>query len=68
MPDFSSLLGGLGGGGGGGAPDLSSLLSNPAIMQMASQLAANGGLDSLMSNPAVADMASPFPYWLCGVV
>ncbi|KAH6917453.1 cytoplasmic protein [Coprinopsis sp. MPI-PUGE-AT-0042] len=59
-PDLSSLLGSLGGGAGGGAPDLSSLLSNPAIMQMASQLAASGGLDSLMSNPAVADMANRF--------
>jgi small glutamine-rich tetratricopeptide repeat-containing protein alpha len=62
MPDLSSLLGSLGGGGaGGGTPDIASLLSNPAIMQMANQLAANGGLDSLMSNPAVADMVSSSP-------
>ena len=45
-----------GAGGAGGMPDLSSILSNPAMMQMAQQMMQNGGLESLMSNPAVANM------------
>ncbi|KAJ9116776.1 hypothetical protein QFC24_006667 [Naganishia onofrii] len=65
MPDLSSmadLLGSLGGGGNGtggpgGMPDLAGLMSNPAIMQMAQSMMANGGLDKLMSNPAMRNMA-----------
>ncbi|KIP06947.1 hypothetical protein PHLGIDRAFT_35715 [Phlebiopsis gigantea 11061_1 CR5-6] len=45
-----------GAGGAGGMPDLSSILSNPAMMQMAQQMMQNGGLENLMSNPAVANM------------
>lgn len=44
------------GGGGGGMPDLTSLMSNPAIKSMAQQMAQNGGLSRLMQDPAVADM------------
>ena len=54
-------MGGAGAGAGagaGGMPDLASLMSNPAMMQMAQQMMANGGLERLMSNPAVANMVS----------
>ncbi|KAI5449781.1 Small glutamine-rich tetratricopeptide repeat-containing protein 2 [Naganishia albida] len=59
MPDMSALAGLMGnmGGGGGGMPDLAGLMSNPAIMQMAQSMMANGGLDRLMSNPAMRNMA-----------
>ncbi|KAL5534652.1 hypothetical protein ACEPAG_1115 [Sanghuangporus baumii] len=55
---LADLLGGLGGGGagGGGAPDLASMMQNPMLMQMAQQMAANGGLERMMSNPAVQNM------------
>lgn len=58
MPDLASMASmfGGGGGGGGGMPDLSSMMNNPAMMQMAQQMAANGGLEKLMSNPAVMNM------------
>ncbi|KAF8649802.1 hypothetical protein AX16_005567 [Volvariella volvacea WC 439] len=42
----------------GGMPDFNSFLNNPQMMQMAQQLAANGGLEQLMQNPAVANMMS----------
>ena len=60
MPDLASLLGSLGGGGAGrgGAPDLSALLSNPALMNMAQQMASSGALDGIMNNPRMRDMAS----------
>jgi small glutamine-rich tetratricopeptide repeat-containing protein alpha len=59
MPDLASLLGSLGGGAGrgGGAPDLSALLSNPALMNMAQQMASSGALDGIMNNPRMRDMA-----------
>jgi len=57
MPDLSSLLGGQGGGGGGGMPDLSSLMNNPALMNMASQFMSNPAFSSMMQNPAVMNMA-----------
>lgn len=41
-------LGGMSGGGGGGMPDLSALLNNPMISQMAQQMMQNGGLEQLM--------------------
>ncbi|KAI0706062.1 hypothetical protein BC835DRAFT_1536643 [Cytidiella melzeri] len=53
---MADLLRGLGGGGAGGGPDLASMMNNPAIMQMAQQMMANGGLERLMSNPALANM------------
>lgn len=65
MPDMSSMAemmrgmgGGGGGGGGGGMPDIASLMSNPALMGMAQQMMANGGLENLMRNPNVANMVS----------
>lgn len=62
-PDMSEMLRnmGMGGdapgaGGGGGMPDLASMMSNPAMMQMAQQMMQNGGLERLMQNPALANM------------
>lgn len=53
------MLRNMGGAGrGGGMPDLASLMNNPQVMQMAQQLASNGGLANLMQNPAVANMVS----------
>lgn len=64
-PDLSALagmFGGAGGGGGsgagGGMPDLASLMQNPALMGMAQQMMANGGMERMMQNPAVANMVS----------
>src|SRR6266550_4142467 len=55
----------LGGAGrGGGMPDLASLMNNPQVMQMAQQLASNGGLANMMQNPAVANMVPMFLYTL----
>lgn len=58
MPDLSgmaSMLGGMG-RGGGGMPDIANMMNNPAIMQMAQGLMANGGMERLMQNPALAGM------------
>ena len=44
------------GGGGGGMPDFASLLSNPAMMQMANPKMSSGMLSELMSNPMMANM------------
>jgi small glutamine-rich tetratricopeptide repeat-containing protein alpha len=58
MPDLSSLLGSLGGGAGrGGGPDLSGLLNNPMLMNMAQQMASSGALGDIMNNPRMAEMA-----------
>ena len=56
MPDLSgmaSMLGGMG-RGAGGTPDISSMMNNPAIMQMAQNMMANGGMERLMQNPALS--------------
>ncbi|KAJ1918525.1 Small glutamine-rich tetratricopeptide repeat-containing protein 2 [Mycoemilia scoparia] len=45
------------GGAGAGGMDFASLLNNPAIMCMASNLMKNGGLEKLMKNPALSKMA-----------
>ena len=74
LADTLRNLGGGGAGGAGGAggmPDLASMMNNPAMMQMAQQMMANGGLERVMSNPTVADMVSrinfaPFE-WLPGL-
>jgi len=51
MAGLANLMGGMGGGGGGGGmPDLSSIMNNPAIMSMAQQMMANGGLERMMGN------------------
>jgi small glutamine-rich tetratricopeptide repeat-containing protein alpha len=59
MPDLSSLASMLGGGGGGGGmPDLGSLMNNPMMRQMASNMMQNPDmLNNLMSNPRLAEMA-----------
>jgi small glutamine-rich tetratricopeptide repeat-containing protein alpha len=59
MPDLSSLLGSLGGGGSGGAggPDLSGLMNNPMLMNMAQQMASSGALNDIMNNPRMREMA-----------
>ncbi|KAG6814034.1 hypothetical protein H0H92_003884 [Tricholoma furcatifolium] len=57
-PNFggmADMLRGMG-GAGGGMPDMSTLLNNPQLMNMAQQMMANGGLASLMQNPGVANM------------
>ncbi|KAJ1964679.1 Small glutamine-rich tetratricopeptide repeat-containing protein 2 [Dispira parvispora] len=43
--------------GGPGGMDFSSLLNNPGLMNMASQMMSNGGLANLMNNPAMRQMA-----------
>ena len=61
---LADTLRNLGGGGAGGAsgaggmPDLASMMNNPAMMQMAQQMMANGGLERVMSNPTVTNMVS----------
>jgi hypothetical protein len=61
LADTLRNLGGDGAGGAGGAggmPDLAGMMNNPAMMQMAQQMMANGGLERVMSNPSVANMVS----------
>jgi small glutamine-rich tetratricopeptide repeat-containing protein alpha len=62
MPDLSALAGMFGGGaggGGGGMPDLSSIMSNPMVANMAQNLMSNPeALNNLMSNPRIREMAS----------
>jgi small glutamine-rich tetratricopeptide repeat-containing protein alpha len=58
MGGLAETLRNMGGGGAGGMPDLASMMNNPAMMQMAQQMMANGGLERLMSNPGVANMVS----------
>jgi len=58
LADSLRNLGGGGEGGGGGMPDLAGMMNNPAMMQMAQQMMANGGLERVMSNPTVANMVS----------
>ncbi|KAJ2159780.1 Small glutamine-rich tetratricopeptide repeat-containing protein 2 [Coemansia sp. RSA 552] len=48
------------GGGGAGGLDLGSLMNNPAMMSMAQNMMANGGLERLMSNPAISRMAESY--------
>lgn len=53
FPGFPGL-----GGGAGGFPDLSALMNNPQIAQMAQNLMSNpSALSSLMNNPQIAQMA-----------
>lgn len=48
------------GGGQGGMPDLSSLMNNPMIAQMAQQMMGNGGLEQMMNNPMIQQMMQRF--------
>ena len=49
MGGMADMLRGMGGGagGGGGMPDIAAMMQNPALMQMAQNMMANGGLESL---------------------
>ena len=50
-------LAGLGGAGEGGAGlDFGNLMSNPAIMNMASQMMRSGAFNDLLNNPNLASM------------
>ena len=62
MPDLSSLASMFGGGGGdGGMPDLSQMMNNPMVRQMAQQVMQNPDmLNSMMNDPRVAQMAERF--------
>lgn len=63
MPDLgglASLLGGAG-GGGGGMPDLSSIMQNPMMRQMAQNLMSNPDMmNNLMNNPQLRNLAGRF--------
>ncbi|KAI0004105.1 cytoplasmic protein [Russula compacta] len=53
---LADTLRNMGGAGAGTTPDLANLMNNPAMMQMAQRMMANGGLERLMSDPTVANM------------
>lgn len=57
---FEDMMRGMQDGSMGGMPDMSSLMNNPMMMQMAQQMMSNGGLERLMSNPTVANMVGSF--------
>ena len=64
-PDLASLAsmlgGGGGGGGGGGMPDLSQMMQNPMLRQMAQNVMSNPDmLNNIMNNPGLRDMAQRF--------
>ncbi|KAJ2252012.1 Small glutamine-rich tetratricopeptide repeat-containing protein 2 [Coemansia sp. RSA 455] len=46
--------------GAGGGFDFASLMSNPALMNMAQSMMSNGGLERLMSNPAISQLANNY--------
>ena len=58
MPDLSQLAGMFGGGGGGGGmPDISAMMQNPMMRQMASNLMQNPeALSGIMNNPMLRNM------------
>jgi small glutamine-rich tetratricopeptide repeat-containing protein alpha len=62
---LTDTLRNLGGAGAGGMPDIAGMMNNPAMMQMAQQMMANGGLERLMSNPTVSNMVSCIESWRC---
>lgn len=47
---------GGGGGLGAGGFDLASLMNNPALMGMASQMMQSGAFNDIMNNPGLASM------------
>ncbi|KAJ1643308.1 Small glutamine-rich tetratricopeptide repeat-containing protein 2 [Coemansia erecta] len=49
-----------GAGAGAGGFDLGSMLNNPALMSMAQNMMANGGLERFMSNPAISQLANNY--------
>lgn len=64
MPDLGALagmLGGGGGGGGGGMPDLSQIMNNPMMRQMAQSMMQNPDMmNNIMNNPRLREMAGQF--------
>jgi len=50
LGNLGSLFGGPGGPGGGQMPDMTSLLSNPGLMSMATQMMQNPEVQNLMTN------------------
>jgi len=65
MPDLAGLASMLGGGGagagGGGMPDLSSIMQNPMMRQMAQNLMSNPEMmNNIMNNPRLREMAGRF--------
>lgn len=60
LPDLSSLAG-MFGGGRGGMPNISEMMNNPMMRQMAQGLMSNPDmLNNLMSNPRIRQMAEQF--------
>lgn len=60
LAGLASMLGG-GGGGGGGMPDLSQMMQNPMLRQMAQNVMSNPDmLNNIMNNPGLRDMAQRF--------
>lgn len=53
MPGMAGMPGGMPPGG----PDLSALLNNPQIAQMANQFMQSGGLQQMMNNPEMMQQA-----------
>jgi small glutamine-rich tetratricopeptide repeat-containing protein alpha len=64
MPDLgglASMLGGGAGGAGGGMPNLSSIMQNPMMRQMAQNLMSNPDMmNNIMNNPQLREMAGRF--------
>ena len=61
LAGLASMLGGGGGGGGGGMPDLSQMMQNPMLRQMAQNVMSNPNmLNNIMNNPGLRDMAQRF--------
>ncbi|KAK7532632.1 hypothetical protein IWX49DRAFT_552784 [Phyllosticta citricarpa] len=62
LAGLSSMLGGgAGGQGGGGMPNLSELMQNPMMRQMAQNLMSNPeAMQGLLNNPRLREMASQF--------
>ncbi|KAK8156096.1 putative Hsc70 cochaperone [Phyllosticta citrichinensis] len=61
LAGLSSMLGGGAGGQGGGMPDLSQLMQNPMMRQMAQNLMSNpDAMQGLLNNPRLREMAGQF--------
>ncbi|KAG9303391.1 hypothetical protein G9A89_013717 [Geosiphon pyriformis] len=58
LPEGLAGLAGLGGGASGGGIDFSSLMNNPQLMSMASQMMQSGAFNDLLNNPNLAQMAN----------
>ena len=56
FPGMPAGFPGMAGMGGPGGMDLASLMSNPAIMQMAQQMMSGGGMEAMMQNPMIQQM------------